>query len=136
MGIKAFIRNDQGQVLLLRVSLEAAVGRSYWDLPGGRMHRGESVEAALKREVQEEIALPDLEIGRHLGMVLTKVRIFLPAGGDVGLLLSVYECRIPDGIELSLAGEHTDRKWCTPVEAANLLATKFPPEFCQQIAAL
>jgi len=49
----AWIENDQGSVLLVR----QAVGLKLWALPGGKVRRNESLESALKREVQEETGL-------------------------------------------------------------------------------
>ena len=50
IGIKAIIRNDENQILLLE-------NKDYWDIPGGRMDQGEDIEAALLRELNEEIGL-------------------------------------------------------------------------------
>ena len=45
-----------GRVLLIRRSKPPRAGQ--WSLPGGRQHLGETVEAAARREVLEETALP------------------------------------------------------------------------------
>ena len=50
IGIKAIIRNDENQILLLK-------NKDYWDIPGGRMDQGEDIEAALLRELNEEIGV-------------------------------------------------------------------------------
>jgi 8-oxo-dGTP pyrophosphatase MutT (NUDIX family) len=45
----AIVRNDLGQVLLVRRADDG-----YWELPGGRVEVGESASAAVVREVDEE----------------------------------------------------------------------------------
>lgn len=50
LSIKAFIQNDKGEVLVVKET-----GRDWWDLPGGGMDHGETVESALARELQEEV---------------------------------------------------------------------------------
>lgn len=49
ISIKALIYNDNGELLLTREA-----GRD-WHLPGGGIEYGETVEEALKRELQEEV---------------------------------------------------------------------------------
>lgn len=52
MSLKCVIRNDAGEVLAVK-----EVGRDFWDLPGGGMDHGESIQAAITRELHEEIGL-------------------------------------------------------------------------------
>jgi ADP-ribose pyrophosphatase YjhB (NUDIX family) len=51
-----------------RVLLCQLVGEGYWFLPGGRANLLETTEAALKREMQEELAT-SIEVGRLLWVV-------------------------------------------------------------------
>ena len=51
-GGRAVVQNDQGQVLFHRRS-----DLGIWDLPGGGAEIGESLEACVVREVQEETGL-------------------------------------------------------------------------------
>jgi 8-oxo-dGTP diphosphatase len=53
-----------GAVLLIR-QLEHATSRTYWLLPGGRMEPGETAEATVAREMQEETNLI-VRVGRLL----------------------------------------------------------------------
>lgn len=53
----------------------------YWVLPGGRLEAGESLVAALERELREELSLP----------------------AEVGPLLAVYETLAPDRHTVNLA---------------------------------
>lgn len=47
LGVKAIIQNTDGKILLLKVNLKklkAFNGEAYWDIPGGRIKQGDSVE--------------------------------------------------------------------------------------------
>ena len=50
VSIKALIYNDAGQILVVK-----EIDRTYWDLPGGGMDFGETIESSLKRELYEEV---------------------------------------------------------------------------------
>lgn len=58
---------DGGRLLL--VLRRNDPGRGLWSLPGGRVEPGETVEAAVRREVREETGL-DVRVGRLLGVVV------------------------------------------------------------------
>lgn len=51
IGIKAMIRNEKGELLLVKER------QSAWSLPGGGMEHGESMHDALKRELYEEVLI-------------------------------------------------------------------------------
>ena len=53
-GVKAIILNEKGDILLVRHSY---VQQSQWMLPGGGLRKGETAEAAIEREVWEELRL-------------------------------------------------------------------------------
>jgi 8-oxo-dGTP diphosphatase len=61
IGVFAIIVHD-GQVLLAR---RRDIG--WWNLPGGGMERGETVDEALRREVREEIGI-EIAIVRLVGV--------------------------------------------------------------------
>ena len=50
ISLKALIYNDAGQILVVK-----EIDRTYWDLPGGGMDFGETIESSLKRELFEEV---------------------------------------------------------------------------------
>ncbi|MBK5255208.1 MAG: NUDIX hydrolase [Vicinamibacteria bacterium] len=54
----------EGGIVLLRREVEPRAG--FWVHPGGFVDRGETLEAAARREAREEVGL-DVEIGRLLG---------------------------------------------------------------------
>jgi ADP-ribose pyrophosphatase YjhB (NUDIX family) len=59
LGAKALLQNTEGKLLLLQKNPKEPHQNveCLWDLPGGRINRGESLEEALKREVFEETGL-------------------------------------------------------------------------------
>ena len=62
VSVYAVLRNEKGEFLLLRRSENSHSNPEKWDLPGGKLTRGEPLEEAVVREVWEEtgisIALP------------------------------------------------------------------------------
>ncbi|MFA4931251.1 MAG: NUDIX hydrolase [Patescibacteria group bacterium] len=62
-AVKAIIQKE-GKFLIIKQNFPSGI---YWDLPGGRVHHGESPYDALIREVKEETTL-DVKIERPLGI--------------------------------------------------------------------
>ncbi len=97
--VAAVIHDGAGRVLALKCSPSRHDGG--WEFPGGKIEPGESPEAALQREIMEEL---ELEITvEHL---LHTVERDYPA---FHLRLHCYACRIRGG-ELQLH-EHTAFRW-------------------------
>ncbi|MCP4219092.1 MAG: NUDIX domain-containing protein, partial [bacterium] len=55
VGVGAVIVNDQNETLLLLRKKSPEKG--CWDLPGGRVELGETIEAAILREIKEELGV-------------------------------------------------------------------------------
>ncbi|HLZ14694.1 MAG TPA: NUDIX hydrolase [Candidatus Saccharimonadales bacterium] len=141
LGVKALIANEKGEVLLLKANPAhihgANEGKEYWDLPGGRIKKGETVEATLRREVAEETGITRLSHIKPLGMVLSNLRLHLPDSKDtVGLVLAIYTCTIPKDASLVLSEEHDGLAWLPKKRAAELLRVKFSPEFCDLLTRM
>lgn len=137
LGIKALVCDASGRILLLKVNtaqLQNTI-EAYWDLPGGRLEKGQTIEETLRREIQEELGVAQAAITKQIGMVLSNIRI--PVGEDsVGLILGIYGCDMPDDSRIILSDEHVAYDWFTPVEAAKLLTVKYPKDLCDQVAAM
>lgn len=135
LGIKAVIRNEFGKVLLLEInpsSLKNYAGPKYWDLPGGRIQRGATVEETLRREVFEETGISEVSSIMPLAMILSNIRIT----PEVGLILWLYLCKASTTREILLSDEHLRAKWFTPAKAASLLSVKYPTPASDAIRAL
>ncbi len=60
--VAGIIRRADGRLLIARRPLDGLLG-GLWEFPGGKCEPGESHEAALRREIREELAV-DIAVGR------------------------------------------------------------------------
>ena len=128
IGIKALIQNDEHQILLLK-------SKDYWDIPGGRMDQGEDIEAALLRELYEEIGI-DRIANKQLWNVAKAVKQLPYNDIMTSLMLIVYRIQLPaDQIPHSCEPGVT-LHWVSPEQAADYLKNKYPEAFRQAIAQL
>lgn len=134
IGIKALIQDRQGNVLLVGNGSHDGQ-QKYMDLPGGRMDAGEQFLDTLERELQEEIGTSYIGNPEYFDTVLSNVQP-LAEHGRVGLVLIVYRAVLPNGVVLQLGEQEYTYEWCEPAKAAELLAFKFPEEFCRKVAEL
>ncbi len=138
LGAKALLQNTEGKLLLLQKNPKEPPQNveCLWDLPGGRINRGESLEEALKREVFEETGLNSMTQIESFTMVLSDSRIPLQEG-DVGLIYAVYLCHILDeNPTIQLSDEHLRSIWVSPREAAGLLKGVCPAQLINKISQL
>jgi 8-oxo-dGTP diphosphatase len=105
----------EGKVLLVRRA--RSPGQGFYSLPGGRVEFGESLHAALHREVDEETGLKIEIIG------LAGWREVLPgtSGGGHYLIMSFASRWIAN--EPVLNDEHDDFKWLAPDALGDLRVT-------------
>jgi len=80
-----------------------------WEFVGGKVELGESLQAALKRECREELAV---EIG--VGDVFCDVYHEYP---DIKIHLTLFHAVLLEGEPMLL--EHSEIKWITPKEVAD-----------------
>lgn len=138
LGIKTLIRNKKGEILLLKTDtrqLKGYSGKAYWDIPGGRIQKGDTVEDTLKREVEEETGINKIHNIKPFDMVLSNIRIPRDSD-DVGLILSTHTCEVKNITDIKLSDEHTEAKWFPPKKAAKLLKFKYPRSFTDKIKLL
>lgn len=61
VAVGLFIINDRGEVFLTKRSKEVTNERGTWEIPGGKVHFGETLQDAAKREAKEEYGI-DIEL--------------------------------------------------------------------------
>jgi 8-oxo-dGTP diphosphatase len=127
LAVSAAIFRD-GKILLVRRARSPAKG--YYSLPGGRVEFGETLHAALHREVDEETALK-IEI-----MGLAGWREVVPgAGGGGHYLIMSFAARWTAG-EPALNDELDDFRWREPDGFGDLKVTGGLQEVIQSARGL
>lgn len=132
LGVKALIRNPNNEILLLERN--SKFNQVYWDLPGGRLQKGESLLETLKREVFEETGVNDLSDIQPFITVLTDIRIQNDQE-DVGLIFSIYLCDINCFFSPQLSDEHSNFKWL-PIRDCLEKLKQYPLPFTDKLANL
>lgn len=105
VGVKSFIFNTQGQILILKRDLVKYPGANNpWDIPGGRIDAGQTLEENLKREIDEETHLSP-----QILQILVAQDIIKPEIRVVRLTYISHET-LPDP-SVRLSDEHSEYKW-------------------------
>ena len=94
-----------GRVLLARRP-EGKPMAGLWEFPGGKVEAGETPEAALIRELDEELSIDVSE------SCLAPFTFASHGYDDFHLLMPLYVCRVWDGIVRPREGQQT--KWVRP----------------------
>ncbi len=136
LGIKGLIRNKEGKILLLFKSSKESekFGRNPdWDIPGGRIEEGSSIEETLKKEIKEEAGIKNF---KKKGLFYAVVSNYWFKDLNCGLILFIYEI-VPVGkFEIKLNHEHTKFGWFDKDKAVKFLSVKYPNDFIEKIRRL
>lgn len=62
VGIVAVVHNGNGQILLMKRGLKARDEQGRWDVCGGAIEFGETIDQAVRREVLEELSTEPIDI--------------------------------------------------------------------------
>ena len=92
----AVIWNQTGQILIDRRKVGGTMG-GLWEFPGGKIEPGETVEACIAREIQEELAI-EITVGEHLISIDHTYPTF-------HLTLTVHHCQHISGVPQPIESE-------------------------------
>lgn len=136
VGIKALVLNENNEILLLRTNPADFKGNvpEHWDLPGGRIEGGDSIEETLYKEIEEELGTKSIEIIEHFDTFISNMKIPLE-NETIGLMLVVYKCKLND-TQFKLNQEHLEYRWIGIKDAKKMLEFKYPQSFIQKLNSL
>ena len=92
----AVIWNQTGQILIDRRKVGGTMG-GLWEFPGGKIEPGETVEACIAREIQEELAI-EITVGAQLISIEHTYPTF-------HLTLTVHHCQHISGVPQPIESE-------------------------------
>jgi 8-oxo-dGTP diphosphatase len=109
--VAAALVDADGRVLVQRRP-EGKPMAGLWEFPGGKVEPGETPEAALIRELAEELGI------ETWGSCLAPAAFASEALGERHLILLLYVCRKWRGLPRALHGE--ELRWVRPLELHGL----------------
>jgi 8-oxo-dGTP diphosphatase len=104
MATSVYLRNGEGEILILKRAAGAAKGS--WYLPGGGLDEGETTEECARRELNEEAGLT------VASMQLVAVTPMFAYGRD--MFVVAYAAQHLGG-EVKLSHEHEGFRWLSPM---------------------
>ncbi|MBN1329579.1 MAG: NUDIX domain-containing protein [Candidatus Heimdallarchaeota archaeon] len=115
VAVTAIIENNTtGKILLIRRSNTSEDSPGYWEDVGGRLKKNEEPEIGLRREIQEETGITDIEIVKPL-TVFHVFRKGLETAENELMGIS-YWCKT-NTKEVTISFEHSEYQWVNPEEA-------------------
>lgn len=115
VGVGALIFNDEGKVLLALRGKKAKNERGKWEIPGGAIEFGETLEEGIKREVMEEVGV-EIEV-----VELFEVNDHILPHENQHWVAPSYICKIISGEVRNLEPEKCERlEWFSIDEAEKL----------------
>jgi 8-oxo-dGTP pyrophosphatase MutT (NUDIX family) len=116
VSIKAVIKNEQGEMLAIK-----AEGNTEWGLPGGGIDHGETDHECLRRELHEELCIPN-----ELNKTFRKITTAYHKNTEAWKLFVVYDVRIIGEYEVCL-GDAIEAKFI-PIAEYNANKIDIEPE--------
>jgi 8-oxo-dGTP diphosphatase len=115
VGMGALIFNQDGKLLLTKRGPQAKNERGKWEIPGGSLEFGETLEQGLKREIREELGI-EIQVGEMLQLC----DHIIPEEGQ-HWVSPTYICQIVSGVPTIMEPEKCDQiGWFWLEETNNL----------------
>jgi nucleoside triphosphatase len=109
--VVGIVQNELGEYLICKMPKDRGVFPNQWGLPGGGIEEGEMMEAALRRELREELGTEVSDI-KPLFFTDGQYRKSFADGTqrDVYMIFLIFSCKATSN-DLILAPEFSDYAW-------------------------
>ena len=104
LTVRGVIKNDSGEILIVRRHPKSRTDPEMWELPGGKVEKGEHFADALVREIKEETNL-DVNVGDFCEAVQNDY------SHKRTVQLMMYLDNVEGSVEIS--EEHTEYMWAS-----------------------
>ena len=111
LTVRGVIKNDSGEILIVKRHPKSKTDPEMWELPGGKVEKGEHFADALVREIKEET---DLDVS--VGDFCEAVQNDYSHKRTVQLMMYLTDI---EG-EVKISEEHTDFMWASIDEIKTL----------------
>ncbi|MBO6122953.1 MAG: NUDIX domain-containing protein [Methanobrevibacter sp.] len=111
LTMRGIIKNEKGEILILKRHPKSRTDPDTWELPGGKMEAGEFFDDALVREIKEETNL-DCKVGD----LAIAIQHDYPYKRTVQMIMYLDDV---EG-EFKISDEHTDGKYASIDEIRTL----------------
>ncbi len=102
LTMRGIIKNKNGEILLLKRHPKSSYGANSWELPGGKVDKGEFFDEALIREIKEETNL-----NSKLGDFCEAIGETYPHKRTVQIIMYLKDITG----EIAISYEHTEYMW-------------------------
>lgn len=120
--VTAAVIRRYGTVLITRRPQNGLLG-GLWEFPGGKQEPGESLPAALQREIREELGV-DISVGEIMG-------VYKHAYTHFKVTLHAFACTLLAGEPKPL--EASELRWATPAELPDYPMGKIDRQIARQL---
>jgi 8-oxo-dGTP pyrophosphatase MutT (NUDIX family) len=135
-AVRALVYDAEGRVLLVQYQ-RPVDAETWWGTPGGGIDPGESHEAALRRELLEEVGLATYELGpqvfEHVGEFSWAKRLYQQQNTTYLVRVNAHEPRAT--IDLAAEGVVAVRWWSVD-ELASSCEQFAPPDLPERVRTL
>lgn len=111
LTMRGIIKNDDGEILILKRHPKSRTDPDTWELPGGKMEKGEFFDEALLREIKEETNL-DCKVGD----LAIAIQHDYPYKRTVQMIMYLDDVKG----EVKISDEHTDARYASIDEIKTL----------------
>ena len=109
--MRGIIKNDDGEILILKRHPKSRTDPDTWELPGGKMEKGEFFDEGLLREIKEET---NLEC--KVGDLAIAIQHDYPYKRTVQMIMYLDDVKG----EVKISDEHTDARYASIDEIKTL----------------